>query len=335
MKNIPSGKLAAWGLSETLAAGLALFPVPASSTAGSVDRLFYFILWVSLIFFAIIIGVMVWFVIRFRHSRHAAPQPSVAHHNVLEITWTVVPGIVVGLIFFWGFVGYLDMRKPPDNSYEIQVSAKKWSWNFTYPNGHVDNHLHVPAGRPIRLVMSSQDVIHSFYVPAFRLKMDLIPGRYSTAWFTSEKPGEYTLFCAEYCGEQHSQMLAKVIVHGSGEFEKWLADAASLLDRVTPVEAGEILYQRRGCVQCHSVDGGAKVGPTFMGTFGTEQALASGESVIIDENYLRESILEPQAKVRAGYKPVMPTYQGQLKEEEIDALIAYIKSLSESKGMSR
>ena len=311
-----------------------LFPTPSSTTAEQVDNLFYFILLVSIFFFAIIVGVMVLFLIKYRARPGESAQKSPSHNNTLEVAWTVIPGIFVAGIFFWGFVGYLDMRQPPDDSYEIQVTAKKWSWSFTYPNGHVDNNLHVPQDRPVRLVMSSDDVIHSLYIPAFRLKMDVIPGRYTTTWFESGTPGEYTLFCAEYCGTQHSNMLAKVVVHRSGEFEKWLEDAANFLETVTPVQAGEILYQRRGCIQCHSVDGSAKSGPSFKDVFGSQQGLSDGSSVTVDENYLRESILEPQAKVRAGYKPVMPTYQGQLKDEEISALIVYIKSLSEQEDVS-
>ena len=307
-----------------------LFPAPTSTTAGDVDELFYFILAVSVVFFAIIVGAMFAFVWKYRQRDDLQIQPSPDHNNLLEIVWTVIPGLIVGVIFFWGFVSYLDMRQAPDNSYEIQVAAKKWSWSFTYPNGHVDNNLHVPIDRPVKLVMSSDDVIHSLYIPAFRLKMDLIPGRYSTTWFEAHTAGDYTLFCAEYCGTLHSTMLAKVVVHPYGEFTKWLDNAANLLKTMTPVEAGEILYTRRGCVQCHSIDGSAKAGPTFLEVFGTQQALTDGSMIEVDENYIRESILEPQAKIRAGYKPVMPTYQGQLKDEEIAALIAYIKSLSET-----
>lgn len=319
------------GTSLLAVGSTSMFPAPSSTTAKQVDDLFYFILMVSVVFFAIIVGVMILFLIKYRARPDQMVENSPSHNNKLEITWTVIPGILVGVIFFWGFVGFLDMRQPPDDSYEIQVTAKKWSWSFTYPNGHVDNNLHVPEGRPIRLVMSSDDVIHSLYIPAFRLKMDLIPGRYTSTWFESDDPGEYTLFCAEYCGTQHSTMLAKVVVHPSGEFEKWLEEAANFLETVTPVEAGEILYQRRGCIQCHSIDGSAKSGPTFKDAFGSQQPLTDGSTVQVDENYIRESILEPQAKVRAGYKPVMPTYQGQLKDEELAALIAYIKSLSDRK----
>jgi cytochrome c oxidase subunit 2 len=305
-----------------------LFPDPMSTTAGEVDRLFYFILVTAAVFFAIIVAAMGVFVWKFRQRENFEIQPSPAHNNLLEVVWTAIPSLLVGIIFFWGFVTYLDMRQAPDDSYEIQVTAKRWSWSFTYPNGHVDNDLHVPEDRPVKLLMSSDDVIHSLYIPAFRLKMDLIPGRYSTTWFEAHTPGDYTLFCAEYCGAQHSNMLARVVVHPSGEFEKWLDNAANMLATMTPVEAGEILYTRRGCAQCHSNDGSAKVGPTFLNAFGSQQMLADGSTVEIDENYLRESILEPQAKVRAGYKPVMPTYQGQLKDEEIASLIAYIKSLA-------
>jgi cytochrome c oxidase subunit 2 len=315
-------------------AGGFFFPAPTSTTAESVDALFYFILGVSIVFFAIIVGAMLLFVIRYRARPGATPQASPSHNNLLELTWTAIPCLIVAAIFFWGFTGYLNMRQAPDDSYEIQVTAKKWSWSFGYPNGHVDNNLHVPLDRPVRLVMSSDDVIHSLYIPAFRLKMDLIPGRYSSTWFEADTPGDYTLFCTEYCGTQHSNMLAKVVVHPPGEFEKWLENAANFMEDLTPVEAGEILYVRRGCVQCHSVDGSAKVGPSFQAVFGTEQVLTDGSKIIVDENYLRESILEPQAKIRAGYKPVMPTYQGQLKDEELAALIAYIKSLADPETAS-
>lgn len=311
-----------------LAASGSLFPEPTSTTAAEVDSLFYFILVVSVVFFVIIVAAMVLFVMVYRERPGDTVESSPDHNNTLEVVWTAIPTLIVGVIFYWGFVSFLDMRLPPDNSYEIQVTGKKWIWNFTYPNGHVDNNLHVPVDRPVRLVMSSDDVIHSLYIPAFRLKMDVIPGRYTTTWFEANTPGDYTLFCAEYCGTQHSNMLAKVVVHPSGEFEPWLENAANFMDKMTPVEAGEILYTRRGCAQCHSVDGSAKTGPTFLDVYGTQQAMTDGSTITVDENYLRESILEPQAKVRAGYKPVMPTYQGQLKDEEISALIAYIKSLA-------
>lgn len=304
------------------------FPKPSSTSAGNVDDLFYFILAVSAFFFAVIVGAMFLFIFKYRERPGVDAQPSPSHNNLLEVGWSVVPGLFLGVIFYWGFTSYLDMRQPPDNSYEIQVTAKKWSWSFTYPNGHVDNNLHVPIDKPVRLVMSSDDVIHSLYIPSFRLKMDVIPGRYTSTWFEANSVGDFVLFCAEYCGTQHSQMLAKVVVHPSGEFDTWLENAANFMETMTPEQAGETLYQRRGCIQCHSVDGSAKTGPSFLDAYGSLQSMTDGTQIKVDENYLRESILEPQAKVRAGYKPVMPTYQGQLKNEEIAALIAYIKSLS-------
>ncbi|MCU0981171.1 MAG: cytochrome c oxidase subunit II [Pirellulaceae bacterium] len=310
--------------------GSVFFPQRASTDAVVVDEIFYFIFLISVIFFVLILGLMVVFVFKFRRREGEGPQPSASHSTSLEMVWTIIPTILVAVMFIWGFWGYMGMRQAPDNSYEIQVLAKKWAWSFVYPNGHIEPDLHVPVDRPIRLVMSSDDVIHSLFIPAFRLKMDVVPGRFTKTWFHATETGEHQLFCAEYCGTQHSTMLAKVVVHPSGEFEKWLEDAANFLERMTPVEGGALLVQRRGCAQCHSVDGSAKVGPSFKGTFGTQQPVepvAAGENITVDENYIRESIMEPMAKIRAGYKPVMPTYKGQLKDEEIAAIIAYIKSL--------
>lgn len=309
-----------------LAAG-GFFPKRASTGAETVDHVFFFILIIAVIFFLIIVGVMALFVLKYRKPRGAEATKTATHSNLLEATWSIIPAILVAAMFFWGFVGYMDMGQAPSNAYEIQVVAKKWTWSFTYPNGHVDNNLHVPVDRPVRLVMRSDDVIHSLYVPAFRLKMDVVPGRYNTTWFEATEVGDYTLFCAEYCGTKHSMMLAKVVVHPSGEFERWLKDAANFLERLTPVEAGELIFKRRGCAQCHSVDGSAMTGPSFKGVFDTEQSLTNGDKITVNRDYIRESILEPQAKIRAGYKPAMPTYKGQLRDEEIDALIAYIKEL--------
>ena len=309
--------------------GSLFFPQRATAEAAIVDQVFYFIFLVAVVFFALIVGLMVFFVFKYRRREDVGPEPSPSHSTSLELVWSIIPTILVAVMFVWGFWGYMSMRQAPEDSYEIQGLAKKWAWNFIYPNGHVEADLHVPMDQPIRLVMRSDDVIHSLFVPAFRLKMDVVPGRYTMTWFHATEPGEYQLYCAEYCGTQHSTMLAKVVVHPPGEFEKWLEDAASFLDRMTPVEAGALVVERRGCLQCHSLDGSAKVGPTFRGVFGTGQAMTTGEVVTVDENYILESILEPMAKIRAGYRPVMPTYKGQLKDEEITAIIAYIKSLTE------
>jgi cytochrome c oxidase subunit 2 len=198
---------------------------------------------------------------------------------------------------------------------------------FGYPNGYVDENLHVPVDTPVRLVITSDDVIHSLFIPAFRLKKDAVPGRYTKMWFRATQPGEYQVFCAEYCGTSHSDMLAKTVVHPPGEFEKWLENASNFLDKMSPAEAGEKLFKQRGCTQCHSIDGTRIIGPTLQGAFGHEVALTTGQKVLFDEDYARNSILNPQAQIVAGFDPVMPTYQGRLKDREISAIIEYIKTL--------
>jgi cytochrome c oxidase subunit 2 len=301
-------------------------PPQVSTVAHGVDWLFHFILGISIFFFLLIVIVMVVFVLKYRRREGQEAQQSPSHNMALEITWTAIPLALVIVIFVVGFKGFLDMATPPANAYEVLVEGQKWNWNFTYPNGYVDENLHVPVTRPVRLVMSSGDVIHSLYVPAFRIKMDVVPGRYSKAWFEATEPGEYDLFCAEYCGTSHSDMLAHVIVHPVGEFETWLEKASNFLETMTPVDAGRKLFQVRGCTQCHTMDGSAKTGPTLLGVFGRTGTMADGSTVTVDENYIRQSILEPGVRVVAGFEPVMPTYQGRLKDAEIMAIIEYLKS---------
>jgi cytochrome c oxidase subunit 2 len=311
-------------------------PEQASTVAPTVDFAFYFVYWVSAFFAVLITGLIVLFAVRYRHRRgvreKADPTP---HHNLaLEAAWTIPPTLLVVAFFWVGFRGFMDLATPPENAYEIQVTAQKWNWLFTYPGGYVDPDLHVPVDTPVRLVMSSQDVIHSFFVPAFRVKRDVVPGRYAKAWFEATRPGEFQLFCAEYCGTSHSKMLAKVVVHPTGEFERWLKDASNFLDRMPPEQAGEKLYQQRGCPQCHSVDGKGGIGPSFLNLFGYPQPLTGGGAVVADEDYIRSSILQPQAQIVAGYEPVMPTFQGRLTDREIGAIIAYMKSLSDRGGQA-
>ena len=322
--------LIAAGSALASAAGQPSFWLPeqGSTASSSVDWLFYLILWISVFFFLLIVGLMIVFVIRYRRREGESPERSPSHNSPLEVFWSAIPIVLVAVIFYFGIKSFLDMATPPANAYEVQVEGQKWSWTFTYPNGYVDSNLHVPVDRPVRLVMSSTDVIHSLYVPAFRIKQDVVPGRYSSVWFEATEPGEYDLFCAEYCGTGHSDMLGHVVVHPPGEFETWLAKASNFLETMSPVEAGRKLFQVRGCTQCHSVDGTARIGPTMQGIFGRSEAMADGSRVTADENYLRQSILEPQAQVVAGYDPVMPTYQGRLSNEEIGAIIQYLKSVS-------
>jgi len=304
-------------------------PPQASTFAPDVDGLFYFIFWVSAFFFVLILSLMIVFVVRYRRRAGVDPQPSPSHNTALEITWTAIPVVVVVAIFSVGFRSFMRMAVAPGNVYEIQVAGQRWKWLFTYPNGYVDENLHVPANRPVRLVLRSEDVIHSLFIPAFRLKKDVVPGRDNKAWFQATRPGEYPLSCAEYCGTGHSDMRAKVVVHEPGQFEKWLESASNFLERMSPSEAGQLLYLKRGCSQCHSVDGSGGTGPSFKGLFGRQQPLAGGSWVTVEESYIRESILDPQAKVAVGFQPVMPTYQGRLKDQEITALIEYIKTLKE------
>ena len=308
-------------------------PAQESTTAAGVDQVFYLILVVSAVFFALVVGLMLLFVVRYRRREGVAPGKMASHNTLLEIGWTVLPLVIVAVIFYQGFAAYMEMQTAPPGCYEVRVSARQWAWQFVYPNGHVDENLHVPVDVPVKLTMTSEDVIHGLWVPAFRVKMDLVPGRYTTAWFRAIRPGTYQLLCTEYCGANdqrgHSDMLASVVVHTPDDFEAWLKDAANFLKNLPPAEAGEILYQRRGCAQCHSIDGSAGTGPSLKGIFGTTHDLADGSSVAVDDNYIRESILEPQARIRAGYRPVMATYQGLVSDEDITALIEFIKSTSE------
>jgi cytochrome c oxidase subunit II len=306
-------------------------PRQGSTVAPEVDGLFHAITWISIFFFVLITVVLLAFVWKYRARPGHEAQASATHNQSLEITWTVIPMFIVVWIFWQGFEGYLDMSNPPQNAYEVQVLGQKWKWLFTYPNGVVDENLHVPPGEPVRLVETSQDVIHSLFIPEFRIKHDAVPGRYEKEWFRADTPGEYQIFCAEYCGTQHSSMLAKVIVHPSrGDFEKWLADAGNFLDKLPPEDlwkGGERLYAQRGCKQCHSIDGTAGIGPSFKGIWGHQQPLKGGGTALVDENYVRESIVNPQAKIVAGFEPVMPTFQGRLKDKEITAVIEYVKHL--------
>lgn len=306
-------------------------PPSASSTSGEVDYLFYLIFYISLFFFVLIVALMVLFIVRYRYRPGVPAAKTSTHSTALELTWSGIPLALVVIIFFIGFRGYMRMQVPEANAYDVHVFAQKWKWLFQYPNGHMDEDLHVPVNTPVKLTMESADVIHSFYVPAFRLKRDVVPGRYSQTWFRATQPGTYTLYCAEYCGKGHSDMLAHVIVHPPGEFEAWQKDAADLFKRLTPVQVGERLVKLR-CSSCHTVDGRAGTGPSFKNIFGEPQKLRDGSTVTVDENYIRESILSPGAKIVAGYENLMPTFKGMLSDRELSAIIDYIRSLREPTG---
>lgn len=300
-------------------------PEGASTLSAEIDGLFNFVNLVSAIFFVGVIAGIILFAYKYRRRTAEEIPAPVTESKVLELAWIIVPTILVLVLFNWGFKTFIKLQVAPPDAYEIRVRAQKWMWQFEYPNGViVPNELHVPANRPVRLVMTSADVLHSFFVPAFRVKQDVLPNRYSSVWFETTRTGEFQVFCTEYCGTQHSGMLAKVVAQPQGEFEAWLAQAGTSDDLPLP-ELGEQLYRQQACMTCHSIDGSRVIGPTFQGLFGKTEQLEGGGTVQVDENYLRESIVNPGAKVVAGYPAVMPPY-AQLNDRQIDALIAFIQA---------
>lgn len=308
-----------------------LLPPAKSTVAEQTDVLFWFVHLSSLVLTIGLIAVIVFFVYKYRRKSEDEVTPLITHNNKLEVTWSVIPLILVIIVFGWGYQVFLNQRVVPDDAYEIQVTAQMWTWQFTYQNGARSNgELHVPADRPIKLIMNSNDVIHSFFVPDYRLKQDVVPGRYTEMWFNAPEPGESIIYCTEYCGDGHSDMLGEVIVHEQEDFELWLAEnesGGSQPEDMAPAEWGEQLVQEYACDTCHSTDGTRLTGPTWQGKFGSEEKLSDGSTVTVDENYIRESILEPSAKVVEGFPDVMNTYQGQLNDEQINAIIEYIKTL--------
>ena len=304
---------------------LPLVPDSASTLSWKVGALYFYLSGVTLFFTLLISTVLIFFVIRYRRrTPYEIPRPVAGSHK-LETLWTVIPFVIAMTMFGWGARVYFDQYKPPDNAIEVYVVGKQWMWKIQHATGQREiNELHVPVNRKIKLIMTTEDVIHDFFVPAFRTKADVIPGRYVTIWFEATKPGKYHLFCAEYCGMNHSGMTGSVIVMEPREFDDWLSGDTG---NVTPAAAGQQLYQSLGCASYHGPNGEGGRGPALTGAFGGMAALESGQSVRIDEAYIRESIINPQAKLVAGFGPIMPTFQGQVSEDQLVQLIAYIKSL--------
>jgi cytochrome c oxidase subunit 2 len=278
------------------------------------------------VLFVLVVGAMLYLAYRYRR-RSPEDRPTLVHENpIVEISWVVIPTILVLIVFTWGFKGYVKQAVAPPNAYEIQAEAWQWNWLFEYPNGTQTDTLYVPVDRPVRVNMSSRDVLHSFYIPAFRVKHDVLPNRYTSVWFEATKPGTYEIFCTEYCGTQHSGMNKYVKAVSQQEFNDWL-EAGGAADDLPLPEYGEILYKQQGCNSCHSIDGSRIVGPTFKGLYGLEHAMADGEMVVADDNYLRESIVAPGAKIVEGYPNIMPASYDELTERQLSALIAYIEAL--------
>lgn len=307
---------------------LKFFPEAASSIAPKVDAIYLSLVGVSMFFSALIaVGILVMSLRYHKKRGHRAVQ---VHGSIpLEIVWTAIPLAITLGFFAWGASVFFEQRTPPGEGMEFLVTGKQWMWRAQHPTGQREiNALHVPVGQTIKLTMTSEDVIHDYFIPAFRVKADVVPGLYSRLWFRPEKIGRYHLFCAEYCGTKHSEMIGTVYVMSQVDYEQWLQGQPNAKD---PVEAGKVLFENLRCDTCHAAGTGQR-GPHLAGLFGSEARMGDGQTVLFDEAYVRESILEPKKRVAAGYQPLMPTYQGQVTEEQILHLIAYIKSLTPEQG---
>jgi len=304
--------------------GTPLFPEAASTMATRVDALYFFMIGLAAFFSLLIAGLITFYAVKFqRRSPHAIGAQS--HGNLLlELVWTVIPLLITMVIFVWGAGLYFAMSRPPDDALDIYVVGKQWMWKFQHLDGQREiNELHVPAGRNVRLIATSEDVIHSWFVPAFRIKSDVIPGRYVNIWFQATKPGRYHLFCAEYCGTKHSGMTGEVVVMKPRDYETWLGGGET---GGSLASAGERLFVDLACNTCHRPDSQGR-GPVLDGLIGRTVTLQSGQTIVADEAYVRESILNPSAKITSGYQPIMPTFQGLVTEEQVLQIIEYMKSL--------
>ncbi|MEM6472151.1 MAG: c-type cytochrome [Planctomycetota bacterium] len=345
---------------------LDFFPRSASSFSGESDWIFYMISVIAFVFFVGISVALFGFAWKYKKAKGKKADSQTDHNTAVELVWSIGPAFLLVVMFYYGAVGYLAHRTIPEGAYEIGVDSYKWGWGMDYGRGVIHPELHVVKGEPTKLTMTSKDVIHSLYIPAFRVKKDIVPGRYNYMWFKATDASErvlsqeecdklaeedkktgaswdydgrqctpdgyafYDLYCTEYCGTNHSQMQTVVVVHETiEELDAWIKKYSTRGDE-DPVTYGQKLYERRGCKSCHSLDGSKMVGPSYQGAYGTVRQFASGESAKIDENYIRESILYPKAKIAAGYQPVMPSYKGQLSDDDIYSLVEFIKSLGES-----
>ena len=297
--------------------------------APEVDRLYWFIVGVTAFFAILVCVLVVFFAVRYRTQDPLKVGAPITGSIPLELAWSVIPFLISVVIFAWAAQVFFDLHRPPDQTLEIYATGKRWMWKFQHLDGKAEiNELHVPLGRPVKVTFTSEDVLHSLFFPSFRVKADAIPGRYSTVWFNATKTGEWHIFCAEYCGTRHSGMIGTVTVMEPAAYQAWLSGAGG---GGTLASRGERLFSELACNTCHLGDGSGR-GPSLFNKFGSQEQLANGSVVDIDESYVRESILTPQMKVVAGYQPVMPTFQGLLNEESVMALIEFVKSLQSSAG---
>jgi cytochrome c oxidase subunit II len=317
-------------LTIVMAQAESFMPTQGTEIAKSVDNLYAFLLVISLVSCVIVIGGMIYFAIKYKRKSANDVTAYITHDTRLEILWSVIPLILFLFVFAWGWVIYHDMRTMPKDALEIHVTGKQWAWAVEYKNGVRSTEVVVPVGRDVKIILTAEDVLHSFYVPSFRIKQDAIPGRYTAVWFRADKLGDFHLFCTEYCGTQHSGMITKLRVLSQEDFDKWLT-TESEVSTLPMAQRGAKIFQTRACASCHNIDNpSVKVGPSMYKLFGAENhELESGVKVTADENYMRESILNSQSKIVKGFGPrsAMPAFQGQLSEIEVSALIEYIKGL--------
>lgn len=300
-------------------------PPAGTAIAHQVDMLYGFLVAISFISCVLVIGGFVYFSFKYRRQSANEKGGGLSHHNVLEFLWSFIPFVLFMVAFVWGWIVYSNLRSMPKEGLEIAVQAQKWNWTFVYKSGKSSSgEFYVPVDQDVKMVMSSKDVIHSFYIPAFRNKQDVVPGRYTTFWFHPDKIGDYQIFCAEYCGDQHSGMLAKVHVVTREKYEEWLANDE--FKGLSLEQVGQKVYTSR-CMVCHNTTDEKKIGPGWKGIWGREEQLEGGGTVKVDENYLRESIVNPNAKIVKGYPPAMTSFAGQLSEQEMLGVIEFIKSL--------
>ena len=335
-----------------------MMPEQLSTTAHFVDTMFYGITWLSIFFFVGIVALMLLFIAKYRRKDETeGPGHGATHNLAIELTWTIIPSIMVIFIFYWGLTGWVNAMTPPENAYEIDVTARQWSWTFTYPNGEASPELHTWAGQPVKLNMTSEDVLHGFFVPVFRVKNDVVPGKYSSVWFQCDEPGRHRVLCTEYCGTSHSTMLSWVEIHPTREdYEKWLETAdkpqfvvpdavvAAMPDEWFPdlatkgqkdatkrtVGYGLAQFSKRGCAQCHNLFGDKLIGPSWSETasyWGKQRPLADGSSVLMDKAYITESIYRPNAKIAAGYQALMSNQA--VRDEHVDAYAELIKRIND------
>ena len=304
-----------------------MLPEQGSQHARHVDTLFMALFWLNVFFFLLVAGLAIYCVVVFKR-RPGVKTPHITHNLALELIWSVIPTIMVIGVFFWGAAGYLDYAVAPGNSMEIAVTAKKWNWSFTMPDGSVyGKHIQIPVNTNVKFVMTSTDVLHDFFVPAMRVKHDVVPNRYTEVWFNADKEGTYHLTCAEYCGKSHSDMAGSIKVTSQAEYEKWLVNGPPEWEKMSPVELGKIAYESYGCNTCHSVDGSKNTGPSWKGIYGKTEKFTDGTTAVVDDKYIEESINTPGKKVVAGFENQMPAFEGQIKPKLFEGLKAYIKSL--------